>query len=89
VDGRAASIRGIHAPLDEAPSTQAIDDGRDGTSIRERPRRELIERKPIVGSQLLQDEELSRAYPGLGLCPVRREPQRLNDATNRDDRRQR
>jgi len=56
VDRRAPSIQWIHAPLDEAARTETVDDGGDRTSIRERPRRELIERQPVIGAELLQDE---------------------------------
>jgi hypothetical protein len=86
VDRRAPAIRGIHSALDEPASMEAIDDGRDGTPIRKRSRRELVEREAVFRSQLLQYEELSRTDSGLGLRTLRRESQDLHNASNRDDR---
>ena len=87
MDRGAASIRWIHRALDEPASTKAIDKVRDRAPIRKRSRAELSERESVLRSQLLKNEQLSGADPGLGLRALRREPQGLDDAANGDNSR--
>jgi hypothetical protein len=74
VDRRAPSIRWMHGALDEAAIAKAIDKVRDRAPIGKRSRSELGQRESALRSQLLEDEELSGADPGLGLRALRREP---------------